>query len=315
MKLRRRHVFIYILAISFITLFVLFQSFDKWARNDTITYKNRDVIERYLDDKSQKFLLDNNVDVNLFLPFIHEKNFIIENYEYYDLVGAYNKTISKQEIVDYGNALMNDNFKLKFLNNNFKNNVYSIKQLLDLASLSDELNKKGIKIEYSPERLLALANTTNYIDHYYPSDLVKINSKYTIDKKNIEIREDTNNHLNQLCQRLSLFNKQPCGGLKVVNGFTSFQQASKSHLDYLIPGYNSFQLGNTIEFERSKEVVKSGLLLWMSENIHEYGFALRYPENNVDKTGIDTNKLIFSYVGIENATKMYKNHLSIEEMN
>lgn len=315
MKLRRRHVFIYILAISFITLFVLFLSFDKWARNDTITYKNRDIIEKYLDDRSQKFLLENNIDVDLFIDFINEKNFVIENYEYYNLVAQYNHKLSNKEVVYYGNALMKDNFKLKFLTTNFENKVYSIEQLLSLASLSESLEKKGITIEYSPERHLALANATHYIDHYYPSDLVDINTKYTYKQEKIKIRKDTNASINQLCHRLSMFNNKPCGGFKIVNGFISYNQASKYHLDYLLPGYNSFQLGNTIEFEKNDKLVKEGLMLWLLDNIHEYGFVLRYPDQKVVNTGIETNKLIFSYVGKENAVKMVKDHLSIEEMN
>lgn len=315
MKLRRRHVFIYILAISFITLFVLFLSFDKWARNDTITYKNRDIIEKYLDDRSQKFLLENNIDVDLFIDFINEKNFVIENYEYYNLVAQYNHKLSNKEVVYYGNALMKDNFKLKFLTTNFENKVYSIEQLLSLASLSESLEKKGITIEYSPERHLALANATHYIDHYYPSDLVDINTKYTYKQEKIKIRKDTNASINQLCHRLSMFNNKPCGGFKIVNGFISYNQASKYHLDYLLPGYNSFQLGNTIEFEKNDKLVKEGLMLWLLDNIHEYGFVLRYPDQKVANTGIETNKLIFSYVGKENAVKMVKDHLSIEEMN
>ena len=52
---------------------------------------------------------------------------------------------------------------------------------------------------------------------------------------------------------------------------------------------------------------------WMKENAHKYGFILRYPEDKADITMITFEPWHFRYVGIEAATDIYEQGLTLEE--
>lgn len=53
--------------------------------------------------------------------------------------------------------------------------------------------------------------------------------------------------------------------------------------------------------------------IWMSEHCAEYGFILRYPKGKTDVTGIGFEPWHFRYVGVENATYIMANGLTLEE--
>lgn len=52
---------------------------------------------------------------------------------------------------------------------------------------------------------------------------------------------------------------------------------------------------------------------WVKNNMHRFGFILRYPESKEDVTGFNGNQHIFRYVGVENAQYMFENNLTMEE--
>ena len=60
-------------------------------------------------------------------------------------------------------------------------------------------------------------------------------------------------------------------------------------------------------FEESKEYE------WMKENAHKYGFILRYPEEKEHITGYKFEPWHYRYVGIDIATIIYENNLTLEE--
>lgn len=52
---------------------------------------------------------------------------------------------------------------------------------------------------------------------------------------------------------------------------------------------------------------------WMAENAHLYGFILRYPEDKEDITMITYEPWHFRYVGVEAATEIYQQRITLEE--
>lgn len=52
---------------------------------------------------------------------------------------------------------------------------------------------------------------------------------------------------------------------------------------------------------------------WVRDNMHKYGFVLRYPEGKEEVTGFKSSEHIYRYVGVEIAKKMYDNNLTMEE--
>ena len=52
---------------------------------------------------------------------------------------------------------------------------------------------------------------------------------------------------------------------------------------------------------------------WLRANAHKYGFIQRYPANKSNITGISYEPWHYRYVGVDAATYIYKNNLTLEE--
>ena len=89
---------------------------------------------------------------------------------------------------------------------------------------------------------------------------------------------------------------------------------------YAVPGHNESQIGQSLDIigkdeeknltEASKETEE---FHWLIKNAHKYGFILRYPENKENLTNFKFEPWHFRYVGVENANKILKNNLTLEE--
>ncbi len=82
-------------------------------------------------------------------------------------------------------------------------------------------------------------------------------------------------------------------------------------------GYSERQTGLAVIF--SAEGMKSGESFastaqyrWLNRNSVEYGFVLRYPEDQASTTGVSFDPSHFRYVGTENALKMREFSMSLE---
>ena len=52
---------------------------------------------------------------------------------------------------------------------------------------------------------------------------------------------------------------------------------------------------------------------WLCKHAHEYGFILRFPENKTGVTGYSYESWHYRYVGVEHATEIYKQGITLEE--
>lgn len=64
---------------------------------------------------------------------------------------------------------------------------------------------------------------------------------------------------------------------------------------------------------KDRSLENTALFKWMKVHCHEYGFILRYPDGKQDITGIIYEPWHFRYVGIEAATYIMENELTLEE--
>lgn len=109
-------------------------------------------------------------------------------------------------------------------------------------------------------------------------------------------------------------------GFIINSGYRSYadQQkifASKEEGYAQKPGCSEHQTG--LCFDVTAENVggfeKTEQYAWLYKNAHKYGFIQRYPSNKADITGIKTEPWHYRYVGIEAATYMHNNNLTLEE--
>ena len=70
---------------------------------------------------------------------------------------------------------------------------------------------------------------------------------------------------------------------------------------------NSFFIIFFDNFEYTKE------FNWVKENAHKYGFIMRYPKAKFHITGFKYEPWHYRYVGIDIATYIYENNITLEE--
>ncbi|MGL4373806.1 MAG: M15 family metallopeptidase, partial [Turicibacter sp.] len=86
------------------------------------------------------------------------------------------------------------------------------------------------------------------------------------------------------------------------------------------PGHSEHQTGLTMDI--TSPVVGNGLEeafgataegQWIKENSHLFGFIIRYPQEQVFRTGYQYEPWHLRYVGVEVATEIYENNWILED--
>lgn len=83
------------------------------------------------------------------------------------------------------------------------------------------------------------------------------------------------------------------------------------------PGFSEHQTGLAIDVDNGKDYFenfeKTQEFTWMQDNAYKYGFILRYPKGKENITGYTYESWHYRYVGIDIATYIKKNDLTLEE--
>ena len=85
------------------------------------------------------------------------------------------------------------------------------------------------------------------------------------------------------------------------------------------PGFGEHQTGLAVDIRMDNDtsdldaVRYNSHYPWLLKHMHEYGFILRYPDDKEDKTKIAPESWHLRYVGVDLATYLYENNLSLDE--
>lgn len=102
-------------------------------------------------------------------------------------------------------------------------------------------------------------------------------------------------------------------------GYSYLEAYKISSQDVIVPGTSEHQLGLSFDIvvpDRQvldEEFANTDGGKWLSEHCAEYGFILRYPKGKEHVTGIEYEPWHFRYVGVEAATYITENGLTLEE--
>lgn len=184
---------------------------------------------------------------------------------------------------------------------------------------------KNIKKVKNPEDILVLVNKNNKLSkNYVPNDLEKISLKYATEEK--YLRKEAKVAFEKLSEEARLRNYK----IVATSAYRSYEYQNKLYNYYVEtkgkeyadlcsarPGHSEHQTGLSVDvmgsnndydlFEESKE------FLWMKENAYKFGFILRYPKGKEKITGFKYEPWHYRYVGLEVATTIYQNNLTLEE--
>ena len=184
---------------------------------------------------------------------------------------------------------------------------------------------KNIKLIKNPDNILTLVNKNNKLPAVYvPNDLVEIPNNMAYNGKKVR-KEVLKNFTN-------LFKDSKKHGYKItiVSAYRDYDYQKKlfdgyveeKGLKYALkcsakPGHSEHQTGLAIDVMGSNNdynlFAESKEFEWMKNNAYKYGFILRYPEGKENITGFKYEPWHYRYVGIDIATYIYNNNLTLEE--
>ena len=162
---------------------------------------------------------------------------------------------------------------------------------------------------------------------YVPEDLVEVNIPTAT--TNNQMRSDAAKALENMYEDA----KKEGLILAVNSAYRSYEEQQKIYDEYFriydevtaaslvaVPGTSEHQLGLSVDLT-SQSVIdgKFGVFgstpeyQWVIKNAYKYGFILRYPSDKIDITGIANEPWHYRYVGVELATKLYEEGLTLEE--
>ena len=231
--------------------------------------------------------------------------------------------------------LENINEKITYFKNdnidryiNYKKN----NQDLEITQIIKNVNMNLDKIPYEDaieiedkDNQLVLVNKYNYLgENFIPKNLENINNQYALNNMKLV------NYAKEAFEEMAKAAKKENLKIVAMSSYRSYsyqvdlynkykkkdgQEAADKYSGR--PGFSEHQSGLAVDvynekteytnFESTKEFI------WMEDHAHEYGFIIRFPKGKENETGYQYESWHYRYVGIEVATYIKNNNISLEE--
>lgn len=175
------------------------------------------------------------------------------------------------------------------------------------------------------DNLLILVNKNNQLPNdYIPSDLTYLNQSFTT--KQIMVKKEVKENFEIMCTDAKTLGLS----IKAISGYRSYdeqriiydyyQKKDPLHVDSYSakPGYSEHQTGLAIDVKGGNldymDIEKTDEYIWLKNNIHHYGFIIRYQKGLENKTGYKFEPWHLRYVGVKTAINLsLKPNLSYDE--
>lgn len=200
---------------------------------------------------------------------------------------------------------------------------------------------------------LLLVNKSNPVGNdYVPANLVAIDSSYTNGGKRVELEKKTAEAAISMLDAMKdegINNVSITSGYRTYDYQKSlfdryFSEEQAAHptwsdaqvKEYVLtysayPGTSEHQTGLCMDLITTEMVglwnygsetpnnpydkgfAETDAFVWLQNNAHKYGFILRFPEDKTDITGYSYESWHYRYVGVDHATKIHEEGISLEE--
>ena len=184
---------------------------------------------------------------------------------------------------------------------------------------------KDIKTIYNPTSYDFIVNKNiKLTNDYIPNDLELVNLEYSCHNK--YLRKEARIAFEKLAKQAKIDGYN----IIAVSTYRSYDYQEKLYNNYVKDkgfyyadmasaraGHSEHQTGLAVDvadtsldydnFEITKEFT------WMRNNAHKYGFILRYPKSSFHITGFKYEPWHYRYVGVDIATYIYENNITLEE--
>jgi zinc D-Ala-D-Ala carboxypeptidase len=164
---------------------------------------------------------------------------------------------------------------------------------------------------------------------YAPKDLVPLTASGvpTVGGRDLMLRREAAEHLKDLAAAAAADGEE----LVVASAFRSYLDQSYTHerlksiygseADAMTasPGHSQHQLGTAVDFTNSVAAYQvqpifgqTSTAWWLQNHASQYGFILSYPPGK-DETGYEFEPWHYRYIGVENAGRLQKSGLTLQE--
>ena len=174
--------------------------YDILARNTSVTSANRALILEKLDSDQIRYIVENNIDVNIFYKYLEDDMFVFDNYRNYDKVMKVRKS-DVHTIVTFVNAVSNT---IEFEDVLEALQYYDYPILRKIIVDHSPYNNQA-EIILNPDDVSVILSINTTIGEYEPSDLIALEHYPDIPSLNpyIQLRKECADALNEMCPVLS----------------------------------------------------------------------------------------------------------------
>ncbi len=197
-------------------------------------------------------------------------------------------------------------------------------------SLNKEIDSREQKLDVaSLPWYLTLVNEDYPMEENYEPTLKKVQGGYQVDARIVKplqkmIQDAEKEGVNLvICsayrsarRQKQVFNESMQDRLD--QGMSYWDAYQDTALSVALPGSSEHGLGLAVDLvsnqytELDEKQAKTKEAKWLKKNCHKYGFILRYPPEKTEETGIIYEPWHYRYVGIEDATKIMEQDVTLE---
>ena len=280
----------------------------------------------------------NVLEKNTSITVVSNKNIRIEDSKKLELKFASERNDEKYYVLVIKNISIGPNtINLKVIAENGESKDFILSINREDYSLPYGLEEiedwENTKFTVDGDNLLAQVDKTHkLVEDYAPSDLVDLNKDkllYT-NTTGILLREDAADYLVLMLKDLK---KSTNKNIVIASGYRSTENQYKQYISWVKqlgqaeadkvsarPGYSEHSLGTSVDFMSedsgfnfTNEFDKTDAGKWLTENAFKYGFVKSYPQGKTDKTGYSYEAWHYRYIGVENATKLRSENITLKE--
>ncbi len=229
--------------------------------------------------------------------YSHISWFKAENGRRYDAYGEKNPSYTLEQVVTYVNI---------GLDGPYYTNTYK----------ADEADGNFI-----------LVNKYSYVDrNYVPDNLVELDSSCKISGKSVKLVKEAADAFKKLSEEAAELEYYILG----MSGYRSYAYQENLYNRYLQndtkekvdtysarPGYSEHHTGLALDVQTNtasfSEFGQTKEYEWLLDNAHKYGFVIHYTSENQWITGYMPEEWHIRYLGVDAATYIYDNNLSVDE--
>jgi zinc D-Ala-D-Ala carboxypeptidase len=197
------------------------------------------------------------------------------------------------------------------------------------VSMAPESSSPSLKESCDDLRVLVDRSHPLPLD-YVPEDLVSLwtNEIPTLGGSEMLLRRKTAEHLSSLVSDAAANGEE----LVVASAYRSYEEQRASHARLMsvygadadgmsaAPGHSQHQLGTAVDFTNAAAgyqiwmpFAQTSAYWWLEHHAWEYGFVLAYPRGEEEQTGYQWEPWHYRYVGVEDAKRLEKSDLSLQE--